>query len=62
MSGLEDTIGGFNATIKKQKDIEGNALVITYLFDNNIKMIHDRVNLCTIKPLTKKKKTGNLFS
>lgn len=55
MSGLEDdTIGGFNATIKKQKDVEGNALVTTYLFDNNIKMIHDRVNLSTIEPLTKK--------
>ena len=35
MAGLEkDTIGGFNAMLSKQKEIEGEALVSTVLFDN----------------------------
>ena len=55
MCGLEsDTIGGYNALIKKQKVEEGNALVSTILFSDDIKVIHDRVNLKEIKPLTDK--------
>ncbi len=35
MSGLEDdTIGGFNSLIEKQKREDGECLVFTVLFDN----------------------------
>ena len=53
MAGLEgDTIGGFNAMIEKQKREPGEALISTVLFDNETEVIHDRVNLGKIKPLT----------
>ena len=55
MSGLEkDTIGGFNSMIEKQKREEGEVLVSTVLFDNESEVIHDRVPLSRIKPLTEK--------
>ncbi len=55
MSGLEDdTIGGFNAMIEKQKREAGEALVSTVLFDNECQVIHDRVDLQRIQPLTRK--------
>ena len=53
MSGLEsDTIGGFNAMIEKQKKAPGEAMVSTILFDNVSEVIHDRVNIRNIKPMT----------
>ena len=53
MSGLEpDTIGGFNAMIEEQKAAPGEALVSTVLFDNESVVIHDRVNVKEIKPMT----------
>lgn len=55
MAGLEkDTIGGFNSMIKKQKDVEGEAIVSTVLFDSNMTTVHDRVPLKEIKDLTEK--------
>ena len=55
MAGLEnDTIGGFNAMIEKQKSEEGQALVSTVLFDNEREVIHDRVALENIAPMTRK--------
>ena len=55
MSGLEkDTIGGFNTTIEKQKKEEGEAIVSTVLFDNDMEVLHDRVSLEKIAPLTDK--------
>ena len=54
MAGLEgDTIGGFNAMIEKQKRESGEALVSTVLFDNNCEVIHDRVDIQRIKPMTR---------
>ena len=53
MSGLEaDTIGGFNSMIERQKKQDGEALVSTVLFSDNSKVIHDRVNIRQIEPLT----------
>ena len=53
MSGLEaDTIGGFNAMIEKQKKADGTALISTVLFDSASKVIHDRVNVQDVRPLT----------
>lgn len=55
MSGLEaDTIGGFNAMIEKQKRAEGEALISTVLFDSESEVIHDRVDLRQIRPMTDK--------
>ena len=53
MSGLEaDTIGGFNSMIAKQKRTGGEALISTVLFDNHSEVIHDRVNIRDIRPMT----------
>ena len=53
MSGLEkDTIGGFNAMIEKQKKLDGKCYVSTVLFDNVSEVIHDRVKLEDIRPMT----------
>jgi len=54
MAGLEDdTIGGFNAMIEKQKKEPGKALVSTVLFDNESEVIHDRVDIQRIKSMTR---------
>lgn len=53
MSGLEsDTIGGFNSMLAKQKKEEGEALVSTVLFANDSTVIHDRLPLSEVPPLT----------
>ena len=55
MAGLEDdTIGGFNAMIEKQKRESGEAYVSTILFDNYTEVIHDRVDIQRIRPMTRK--------
>lgn len=55
MAGFEsDTIGGFNATLEKQRREDGQAYVSTVLFDNESEVIHDRVPLDTVKPMTGK--------
>ncbi len=53
MAGLEsDTIGGFNATLKKhKKDKESKTYVTTILFNTNFDMIHDRIELSDIKQM-----------
>ena len=53
MAGLEDdTIGGFNAMIAKQKKEAGEALVSTVLFDSECAVLHDRVDIQRIEPMT----------
>ena len=55
MSGLEsDTIGGYNSMIEKQKKEEGEALISTVLFDGQTDVLHDRVPLDRISPITEK--------
>ena len=55
MAGLEDdTIGGFNAMIEKQKKEQGEAVVSTVLFDNVSEVIHDRVDIQKVEPMTRK--------
>ncbi|MBP5289564.1 MAG: VWA domain-containing protein [Clostridia bacterium] len=55
MGGLEsDTIGGFNSLIEKQKKQDGECYVSTVLFDNVSEVIHDRVKLSEIRPMTEK--------
>lgn len=53
MSGLEaDTIGGFNSMIEKQKKEAGEALISTVLFNNFSEVIHDRVPIGRVEPMT----------
>ena len=55
MAGLEDdTIGGFNAMIEKQKREPGEAYVSTVLFDNESIVIHDRADIQKIEPMTRR--------
>ena len=53
MSGLEaDTIGGFNATLEKQKKEPGEVYWSTVLFDDKHEVVHDRVPIKKIEKLT----------
>ena len=53
MSGLEDdTIGGFNSMIEKQKKQDGDCYVSTVLFDDESEVLHDRVKLADISKMT----------
>jgi uncharacterized protein YegL len=55
MSGLEsDTIGGYNAMLKKQKKESGEAIITTVLFDDGYELLHDRINLRGLAPITDK--------
>ena len=55
MNGLEkDTIGGFNSVLTKQKEVEGDVLVSTVLFDDKCQVLHDRLPIQEIKPMTEK--------
>lgn len=48
-----DTIGGFNSLIEKQRVVEGGCVVSTVLFDSRSTVLHDRVTLSEIKPMTR---------
>lgn len=55
MEGLEaDTIGGFNSMMRKQASEPGDALVSTLLFDNDVEVIHDRLNIKDVPEITSK--------
>lgn len=53
MAHLEkDTIGGFNAMIERQKAQPGECMVSTVLFDTECTVLHDRIPLNKIQPMT----------
>ena len=53
MRGMEaDTIGGYNSLLAKQKKEKGEVIVSTVLFDDRQEVLHDRVNLNDITPMT----------
>lgn len=53
MTGLEsDTIGGYNAMLAKQKQEEGEAVVTTVLFDDRYELLHDRIAIQGVAPMT----------
>lgn len=55
MAGLEaDTIGGFNAMIEKQKKLDGKVYVSTVLFSDECLVLHDRVDIAKIEPMTER--------
>ena len=53
MSLADDTIGGFNSFVEKQKNEPGEALLTTILFDDQYEILHNGVNLKEVKPMTK---------
>lgn len=55
MNGLEkDTIGGFNGLLEKQRQVEGEVLISTVLFDDRCEVLHDRKPITAIKPMTER--------
>lgn len=55
MSGLEsDTIGGYNSLLNKQRSEEGAAIVTTVLFDDQFELLHDRLDIHAISPISEK--------
>ena len=55
MRGMEsDTVNGFNAMLDEQKEGEGKVLVSTVLFSNSASVLHDRVDISDVKPLTRR--------
>ena len=55
MSGLEsDTIGGYNAMLKQQQGEAGEATVTTVLFDDRVELLHDRIAIQGVRPITEK--------
>jgi uncharacterized protein YegL len=49
----DDTIGGFNSMLAEQREKDGEALVTTYLFNNSSRMLHDRVPIGEVAPMTR---------
>jgi uncharacterized protein YegL len=55
MGGLEnDTIGGYNSMLAKQQAVEGECRITTVLFDNNCELLHDRIDIRAVRPITEK--------
>jgi len=55
MGGLEtDTIGGYNSMLAKQQAVEGECHITTVLFDNNYELLHDRIDIKAVSPITEK--------
>lgn len=55
MSGLEkDTIGGFNSMLQKQKALDGECRMTTVLFNHQCTLLHDRIDIQAISPMTDK--------
>lgn len=55
MCGLEkDTIGGFNSMLKKQQKLDDECRITTILFNNESHVIHDRIDIQAVSPLTEK--------
>lgn len=55
MSGLEkDTIGGFNSMLAKQKELDGECRITTVLFDQQYTLLHDRIDIRAVSPMTEK--------
>ena len=55
MGGLEsDTIGGYNAMLQKQKAQPGCVRVTTVLFDDQYELLHDRLEIQAVAPITER--------
>ncbi len=55
MSGLEkDTIGGYNSMLEQQRKVDGECVITTVLFDNRYELLHDRIDIRAVQPITEK--------
>lgn len=55
MGGLEsDTINGYNSMLKKQQTVEGECRITTVLFSNQYELLHDRIDIRAVRPITEK--------
>ena len=50
----EDTIGGFNSFIEKEKEKDINTYVTTILFDNDYEILYERKEINKVEKLTEK--------
>jgi len=48
----EDTIGGFNQTLDKQKEAQGQTNITTCLFSNGFTWLHDHIDIKSVQHLT----------
>ena len=48
----DDTIGGFNAMVEKQKKEEGEALLSAVLFSDECTVLYDRADIRSVEPMT----------
>jgi uncharacterized protein YegL len=54
MGGKEtDVIGGFNSFLEEQKKLEDDAKLTTVLFDERYEILHDGVDIKTVKPIAR---------
>ncbi len=55
MSGLEkDTIGGYNSMLEQQRKVDGECVITTVLFDNHYDLLHDRIDIRAVQPISEK--------
>lgn len=55
MSGIEeDTIGGYNSFLNKQRNNKVNTKITTVLFDNQYELLHDRQDIKEVQNITEK--------
>lgn len=55
MSGLEkDTIGGYNSMLEQQRKGDGECVITTVLFDNHYELLHDRIDIRAVQPISGK--------
>lgn len=50
---IDDTIGGFNEFLEKQKQAPGKKHLSLVLFDDRYELVHNRVDINHVAPLTK---------
>ena len=55
MGGMEsDTVGGFNSMLSKQQAEPGECRITTVLFDNEYEVLHDRIDIQAVSPVTER--------
>lgn len=55
MCGLEkDTIGGYNSMLEQQRKVDGECVITTVLFDNRYELLHDRIDIRAVQPISEK--------
>jgi hypothetical protein len=50
----DDTIGGFNAMLDKQRQVAGDAKLTTVLFDHEYELLHDRLDIDSVGHISAK--------